>query len=132
MQSLQAPRAVQLMALERSIPPVLRPLVRAYVLGYASSTVPRLLALLVMQLNRKRKTATGKPHQGFIPSAAVILRKGLELQRFPAFCAALIGGSTLLEARDLPLHREQMLIMNRFPSEDWLLVWQQVYRRHLN
>lgn len=129
---LQGPRPSQLMALERSIPPVLRPLVRAYVLGYASSTVPRLLALLVLQLNRKRKTAAGKPHLGFTSSAAVILRKGLELQRFPAFCAALIGGSTLLEARDLTLIKlEEMLTVTRFLFEDCLLVWLQTYHRRL-
>lgn len=88
------------MSLERSIPPVLRPLVRAYVLGYASSTVPRLLSLLLTHLTRKRKHDKEKKRKGLFSSAGVILRTGLDFQRFPTFCAALIGGSTLLEARD--------------------------------
>ncbi|KIN02495.1 hypothetical protein OIDMADRAFT_102648 [Oidiodendron maius Zn] len=88
------------MSLERSIPPVLRPLVRAYVLGYASSTIPRLLSLLLTHLIRKRKNNDKKKPNSLLSSAGSILLKGLDPQRFPTFCAALIGGSTLIEARD--------------------------------
>lgn len=86
------------------IPPVLRPLVRAYLLGYASSVAPRLLALLVQHVTvarrkRKQTTATLDAQNGqpFLSSLQRILRGGLDWQRFPTFCAALVGGSTLLE-----------------------------------
>jgi hypothetical protein len=93
-------RPARLTSLEQSIPPVLRPVIRAYVLGYASSTAPRLLTLLLTHLSRRRKNIDDKPVHSFFPSLVRILRGGLELQRFPTFCAALVGGSTLLEARD--------------------------------
>jgi hypothetical protein len=85
---------------EQGIPPLLRPVLRAYVLGYASSTAPRLLTLLLTHLSRKRKNIDEKPEDFFLLSLIRILKGGLELQRFPTFCAALVGGSTLLEARD--------------------------------
>ena len=100
MQATKPSRTSQGMSLERSIPPVLRPLVRAYVLGYASSTIPRLLSLLLTHLIRKRKNNDKKKPNSLLSSAGSILLKGLDPQRFPTFCAALIGGSTLLEARD--------------------------------
>ncbi|KAI9055549.1 hypothetical protein LZ554_000496 [Drepanopeziza brunnea f. sp. 'monogermtubi'] len=89
-------------ALEEKIPLLLRPVIRAYVLGYASSTAPRVLTLLLTQLSRKRKNINEKPHDYFFSSLLRILRGGLELQRFPTFCAAIVGGSTLLE---VPLRR---------------------------
>ena len=88
-------------SLERRIPPALRPVLRAYALGYASSTVPRLLTLLLTHLSRRRKNIDEKPEDYFAASLLRILQGGLELQRFPTFCAALVGGSTLLQARDL-------------------------------
>jgi hypothetical protein len=98
--SSQLPRG---RSLERKIPPVLRPVLRAYVLGYASSTAPRLLTLLLTHLSRRRKNIDENPEDYFAPSLLRILKGGLELQRFPTFCAALVGGSTLLEARDVDL-----------------------------
>jgi hypothetical protein len=88
-------------SLEQKLPPVLRPVIRAYVLGYASSTAPRLLTLLLTHLSRKTKNIgiDEKPKDSFTRSLIRILRGGLELQRFPTFCAALVGGSTFLEAR---------------------------------
>jgi hypothetical protein len=86
-------------SLERGIPPVLRPVLRAYVLGYASSTAPRLLTLLLTHLSRRRKNIDDRPDDYFWTSFVQILKGGLELQRFPTFCASLVGGSTLLEAR---------------------------------
>lgn len=90
--------------LEHSLPPALRPVLRAYVLGYASSTAPRLLTLLLTHLSRRSKNVglDEKPEEGFLHPFVRILKGGLELQRFPTFCAALVGGSTLLEARGTP------------------------------
>jgi len=99
---------------DHAIPPVLRPLVRAYLLGYASTVAPRVLTLVLQHLTRRRKgrpatttandataTATAKqppqPPPPFFVSLTHILRSGLDWQRFPAFCAAIVGGSTLLE-----------------------------------
>ncbi|KAI6714153.1 integral membrane protein [Diplocarpon mali] len=81
---------------EQRIPLLLRPIVRAYVLGYASSTAPRFLTLLLTHLSRRREKMDEKPDYSFHYSMLRILRGGLELQRFPAFCAAIVGGSTLL------------------------------------
>ncbi|KAI0181937.1 hypothetical protein GGR52DRAFT_61646 [Hypoxylon sp. FL1284] len=98
--------------LDNSIPPLLRPLIRAYVLGYASAVAPRLLTLVLQYVTRRRKGRADKgavidarPHDSFIASLQRILRGGLDLQRFPTFCAALVGGTTLLEvllSRALP------------------------------
>ncbi|KAI0831600.1 hypothetical protein F5Y06DRAFT_201126 [Hypoxylon sp. FL0890] len=87
--------------LDESIPPLLRPLIRAYVLGYASAVAPRLLTLVLQYVTRRRKykgaASVTRTHDSFIASLQRILRGGLELQRFPTFCAALVGGTTLLE-----------------------------------
>ncbi|KAI1489142.1 integral membrane protein [Biscogniauxia mediterranea] len=87
--------------LDGSIPPILRPLIRAYVLGYASAVAPRVLTL-VLQYASKRRGNKGpanvtRLHDSFFASLQHILCGGLELQRFPTFCAALVGGTTLLE-----------------------------------
>ncbi|KAL1839760.1 hypothetical protein VTJ49DRAFT_1183 [Mycothermus thermophilus] len=96
---------------DRAIPPVLRPAVRAYLLGYASAVGPRLLTLLlhhialVRRRSRLRKadgddSKDGKEHSK-TPQFATELRRILGgafgWQRLPAFCAALVGGATLLE-----------------------------------
>ncbi|KAK1761116.1 hypothetical protein QBC47DRAFT_21961 [Echria macrotheca] len=89
-----------------AVPPLLRPLVRAYLLGYASAVAPRLLTLLLQHLTRRRTAADSPKRNGhhnaqsFPDSLLAILRGGLDPRRFPAFCAAVVGGSTLLE---LPL-----------------------------
>ncbi|KAI1506327.1 integral membrane protein [Biscogniauxia marginata] len=87
--------------LDGTIPPILRPLIRAYVLGYASAVAPRLLTLVLQYVTKRRgnkgpKSVT-QPHDCFVTSLQRILRGGLEPQRFPTFCAALVGGTTLLE-----------------------------------
>ncbi|KAM4059923.1 integral membrane protein [Hirsutella rhossiliensis] len=86
----------------QSLPPALRPLVRAYLLGYASAVAPRLLKLLVQRLSRPRTTGSKflpdeRHRRNFVISALATLRTGCELQRFPTFCALLVGGSTLLQ-----------------------------------
>lgn len=96
MQQAHAP-FLRRIALKQSISPSLRPILRAYVLGYASSTFPRLLTLVLTHLSRRRKHVDEKPKDDFLLAVFKVLRGGLELQRFPTFCAALVGGSTLLE-----------------------------------
>jgi hypothetical protein len=87
-------------SIEQGVPLALRPVFRAYVLGYASSTVPRVLTLLLTTLSRRRKSVDEKPDDTFLLSLFRILKGGLEFQRFPTFCAALVGGSTFFQARD--------------------------------
>ncbi|KAK4070114.1 uncharacterized protein Triagg1_6535 [Trichoderma aggressivum f. europaeum] len=86
----------------QSLPAALRPLVRAYLLGYASAVAPRLLTLMLQFISKKRKSAkkylsSDKDERSFKDSAFRILRTGLDPRRFPTFCAALVGGSTLLQ-----------------------------------
>ncbi|KOS20613.1 hypothetical protein ESCO_005396 [Escovopsis weberi] len=89
------------------LPPALRPLVRAYLMGYFSAVAPRLLTLLLQIVSRRRNNTNkvladnGNSHS-VLESVARILRTGLELHRFPTFCAALVGGSTLLQMLWLP------------------------------
>ncbi|KAK7179267.1 hypothetical protein DPSP01_003481 [Paraphaeosphaeria sporulosa] len=71
-----------------------KPLATAYLLGLLSSTGPRLVQLLLLLAKRK---LTFRAAWLQIVST---LRRALSLNRFPAFCATLIGGSTLLQ---LPL-----------------------------
>lgn len=109
------------------VPPILRPLVRAYLLGYASAVAPRLLTLLlkhVTSLMARRRALAGRPeptpdklqrrHDGetFFESFQQILRAGLDPRRFPAFCALLVGGSTLFEVR-CPGPRSPLLSRSR-------------------
>ncbi|KAI1655803.1 hypothetical protein F4813DRAFT_391377 [Daldinia decipiens] len=104
--------------LDESIPPLLRPLIRAYVLGYTSAVAPRLLTLILQHVTRRRRdkgAAVTQPHDSFISSLQRIVRGGLELQGFPTFCAALVGGTTLLEAR-FPTTSSYMLEFSRWLS----------------
>ncbi|KAK4190177.1 hypothetical protein QBC35DRAFT_94646 [Podospora australis] len=97
------------------IPPILRPILRAYLLGYASAVAPRVLTLVLQYITRRRKQVDAPlpplpppPHDGdnngkqptetFLVSLRRVLQGGLDWQRFPTFCAVLVGGSTLLEA----------------------------------
>jgi hypothetical protein len=90
---------------DSAIPPILRPLVRAYILGYASAVGPRLLTLLLQHIARRRRNETkstttarfAQPAEPFPAALQRILRGGLDWQRFPTFCAVLVGGTTLLE-----------------------------------
>ncbi|KAF5875346.1 putative integral membrane protein [Botrytis fragariae] len=82
-------------SLDTAIPIILRPLFRAYILGYASSAGPRLLTLFLVHLSRHRKNIDPRPDgEGYFWTSLVgILKGGLEIQRFPTFCAALVGGT---------------------------------------
>lgn len=82
------------MAPSRAGPP-LRPVVRAYFLGYVSTAAPRLLTVLLRHL-KKRKTQDSS-QESLLAAIEHILRSSLAWNRFPAFCAALVGGSTWLQ-----------------------------------
>lgn len=88
----------------QTIPPSLRPLVRAYLLGYGSAVAPRLINLLLQHIYRRRRNAKKlvpedqlREEKSLGVSAAHILKTGFDPQRFPTFCAVLVGGSTLLQ-----------------------------------
>lgn len=91
-----------LFSLDRA-PPSLRPLVRAYVLGYASSVAPRLLTLLLQLATRARRqrdpAASQKQEADALASLRRIILIGFDWRRFPTFCAVLVGGSTLFQVR---------------------------------
>lgn len=99
---------------------LVRPVLRAFILGYGSAVAPRVLTLVlqhVSRLRRNRKTAKGQQTSGgggggldgcsmgaageeeesFLVSLRRLLRGGFDYQRFPTFCAALVGGSTLFD-----------------------------------
>ncbi|KAI5466902.1 hypothetical protein BGZ63DRAFT_346169 [Mariannaea sp. PMI_226] len=80
-------------------PEILRPLIRAYLLGYATAVGPRLLTLILQHVARRRRKqlSPDQDDRSFAKSAKHILRMGFNLQRFPTFCAVLAGGSTLLQ-----------------------------------
>jgi hypothetical protein len=84
--------------LDQRVPALLRPLIRAYLLGYASSTVPRLLTFFLTHLSSSRRKGS-EEDKAFWPSLRHTLLVGLDWQRFPTFCATL-AGSSLLQARD--------------------------------
>lgn len=100
--SPSTPAASSLLQLS-PIPPVLRPLVRAYIFGYASAVGPRLLTLILQRLTRRkrRRLSQGRDQDTttFRQSALHVLRTGFDVQRFPTFCAVLVGGCTLLLVR---------------------------------
>lgn len=79
--------------LERQLLPLLKPVTRAYILGYASSTTPRLLSLCIAII--RGKTSQKYNQSGIAKSAFQILIGGLELQRFPTFCATLVGCNSI-------------------------------------
>lgn len=98
---------------DRSVPAPLRPIVRAYLLGYGFTVGPRVLTLLVYHVSKlvhgaRRRTRDDhgateqKPEPALFEALTKILKAGLEVNRFATFCAAIVGGSTLLEVYMLP------------------------------
>ncbi|EEP81531.1 predicted protein [Uncinocarpus reesii 1704] len=69
---------------------VLKPTLRAFALGYLTTTGPRIISFLRI-LRRKDLSTETK-----IRYLASILAGSLRWNRFPAFCALLAAGSTLL------------------------------------
>lgn len=86
-----------------SVPPALRPLFRAYIFGYASAVAPRLLTMIAQYVTRRRRNAEkllavdDRDEVSLLDSTLYILKSGFDPQRFPTFCAVLVGGSTLLQ-----------------------------------
>ncbi|KAF2404970.1 hypothetical protein EJ06DRAFT_5965 [Trichodelitschia bisporula] len=87
-----------------------KPIARAFALAYLSATTPRLLSALLGVARGKRSPAEA---HSLIASA---LRQALEWNRFPAFCAFLIGGSSALQ---LPFRRLLRQLNGR--SKKWHL-----------
>ncbi|KAG6000803.1 hypothetical protein E4U43_001498 [Claviceps pusilla] len=115
-----------------SIPPALRPLVRAYLLGYASAVLPRLLTLVLQHLSHRKRTPQDyapppspqhRDDKNLSASCKHVLKTALHPCRFPTFCAALVGGSTLLQ---IPLHKIITRAANRLGS-----TWQRRLTRSL-
>lgn len=99
---VEAPSAPERAATwDRNVPPLLRPMLRAWVLGYGSSVAPRVLTLVIQTFARRRnlKNTAQQPRPPFLRALVHILCGGLDPQRFPTFCALLVGGTTLLQAR---------------------------------
>lgn len=108
--------------LEGHIPYLLRPLIRAYCLGYAFTVGPRVFSILLshaLRLARSRGQKDAGDHEAassfsssslpfssaskqrpLLEVLVATLRAGTAPNRFPTFCAALVGGSTLLEVCD--------------------------------
>lgn len=87
-----------------------KPLARAYFFGYLSSTSPRIINVLAALARRK-----------ISPSVAIhrllqIFRQAAELNRFPAFCGILVGGSTLLQ---LPIKKLIITVVRLFGTRNW-------------
>lgn len=118
------------------LPPILRPAVKAYLLGYASVVAPRILTLILQHFSKRRRRKTeaeedvgaadksaGQPQgrrqrqQQFITSLKDILRKGLDPHHFPTFCAVIVGGSTILEASQRVPLRADTPAFSTGPSE---------------
>lgn len=97
----RAPRRSGVLA----VPPQLRPVVRAYILGYASAVAPRLLTLAVQHILKLRRNSEQllpsdpEDEPTFLAGARHILRSGFDPQRFPTFCAVLVAGTSLLHVR---------------------------------
>jgi hypothetical protein len=102
-----------------SVPEILRPLIRAYLLGYASAVAPRLLTLVLQHVaKRRRKTATqlslDLDDSSFFKSVLRIVKTGFNPQRFPTFCAILAGGTTILQVSEPNSHEPFHLVCTKW------------------
>ncbi|OJJ01541.1 hypothetical protein ASPVEDRAFT_129544 [Aspergillus versicolor CBS 583.65] len=70
---------------------LLQPILRAYALGYLSSTTPKVISCL-----RRLWGDNGLSHQQKLAELLRTLTCTFRPESFPTFCAALVGGSTLL------------------------------------
>ncbi|KAJ5618459.1 hypothetical protein N7528_007102 [Penicillium herquei] len=68
---------------------ILKPIIRAYALGYLSSVTPKIVSY-TRHLRNKDLSTKEK-----LQELARVLAGPLRLSGFPTFCAALIGGSTI-------------------------------------
>jgi hypothetical protein len=97
------------------VPEILRPLIRAYLLGYASAVAPRLLTLVLQHVAKRRRKAANQlspdlDDSSFFKSAIHIVKTGFNPQRFPTFCAILAGGTTLLKVSRTSLYEPFHLV----------------------
>ncbi|KAF2130811.1 integral membrane protein [Dothidotthia symphoricarpi CBS 119687] len=69
-----------------------KPLATAYFLGLLSSSGPRILRILFLYLVKRKLTRRAAWSQ-----LNDIFNQALNVHQFPAFCATLVGGSTLLQ-----------------------------------
>ncbi|EGD93755.1 integral membrane protein [Trichophyton tonsurans CBS 112818] len=69
---------------------ILKPVARAFALGYLTTTLPKLISLL--KTLRRGDVSTAEKLQRLIR----ILHCGFKWDRFPVFCALLAGGSSIL------------------------------------
>ncbi|CAL5869837.1 uncharacterized protein PFLUO_LOCUS4068 [Penicillium psychrofluorescens] len=70
---------------------LLKPILRAYALGYLSSVTPKLISYVRRLGNNKGWTTEQK-----LQELAQVLTNPVRVNGFPTFCASLVGGSTLL------------------------------------
>ncbi|EAW14082.1 uncharacterized protein ACLA_071150 [Aspergillus clavatus NRRL 1] len=69
---------------------ILQPILRAYAIGYLSSTTPRVVSYL------RRLKAKDLSNKQKIEELSRTLTSAFRLDSFPTFCAILVGGSTAL------------------------------------
>ncbi|KAJ4025178.1 hypothetical protein NW752_002646 [Fusarium irregulare] len=79
-----------------SVPEILRPLIRAYLLGYASAVAPRLLTLVLQHVaKRRRKSDKQLPSDiddgSFFKSAVYIVKTGFNPQRLARWLATFLA-----------------------------------------
>lgn len=100
-----------------AVPEILRPLIRAYLLGYATAVGPRLLTLVLQYVAKRRRSQLSPDldDSSFTKSAKYTVRMGFNLQRFPTFCAVLAGGSTILQVTISPLPRIHHGLLSHAP-----------------
>ncbi|KAM5351978.1 hypothetical protein ACJ41O_004701 [Fusarium nematophilum] len=109
------------------IPEILRPLIRAYLLGYASAVAPRLLTLVLQQVAKRRRQLANQlsfdlDDNSFVKSATHIVKTGFNPQRFPAFCAVLEPLKSILEKTARGLGEAARLRLARWLST-FLAAW---------
>lgn len=99
-----------------AVPPALRPALRAFLLGYASTVGPRLVSLLARYVKSKRAASKGDGGEKVrvADSLRAVLASGFGWNRFPAFCALFLGGSTILEVGSciIDFHTDRFALMS--------------------
>lgn len=87
----------------KQIPPSLRPVVRAYLLGYGAAVVPQTLSLVLKHVKRLGRTRKGSPqdirHQreSFFRALIRIFTSSLDPRGLAVFCAALAAGPSFFQ-----------------------------------
>ena len=116
----------------RAVPPSLRPAFRAFLLGYVSTVGPRLVSLLARYVKFKRAARDGDEKIRVADSLRAVLTSGFGWNRFPAFCALFVGGSTFLEVSSLFWTFIPTILPTRGNVAGWLVLvafWPLTYPR---